>query len=231
MFTGAAGNVINDYFDIRIDKINRPDRVLPSGKLSPVIALLFYALLNITALILGYIISIENMLIVAGASLLVFLYSKYFKRVPLAGNLIVAIVTGFAFIYGGVAAGNYYENIFPAIFACVTTLIREIVKDIEDMEGDSNFMVHSFPILFGIGRARDLIFFLTTALIVLTTVPFFMKIYKIEFFVLVMLFVNPLLVYSMKILFNSDSKIEMRRVSRLLKIVMITGLVAIVLGQ
>jgi 4-hydroxybenzoate polyprenyltransferase len=231
MLTGASGNVINDYLDIEIDKINRPDRVLPSGKINPILALSFYALLTIVSLILSYLISISNLLIVMAASLLLFLYSKYFKRITLAGNLIVAFVTGFAFIYGGVAAGNYSENIFPALFASLTTLIREIVKDIEDIKGDSNFKVDSLPIVFGLRNTNKLILGLTILLIILTTLPFFLVKYKIEFIVIAMLIINPLLVYSMKILFSSNSKVEMSKVSSLIKVVMVIGLIAIVLGQ
>lgn len=228
--TGAAGNVINDICDVEIDKINRPDRVLVSGKVGIRLAVIFYFLLVTTSLILSYIISLQNLLIVLGATILVFIYSKYFKKVPLAGNLIVATVTGFAFIYGGVAAGNYSENIFPALFAFMATLIREIVKDIEDMEGDSRFSVHSFPITYGITKAKRLISSLTILLIILTTLPFFLKIYNIEFFIVIMIILNPLLVFSMKLLFNSNSKLEIRKVSSILKAVMIIGLIAIVLG-
>ncbi|MDP2300805.1 MAG: geranylgeranylglycerol-phosphate geranylgeranyltransferase [Ignavibacteria bacterium] len=228
--TGAAGNVINDIYDVEIDKINRPDRVLVSGKVGTRLAVIFYFLLVTTSLLLSYIISIQNLLIVLGATILVFIYSKYFKRLPLAGNLIVATVTGFAFIYGGVAAGNYSENIFPALFAFMTTLIREIVKDIEDMEGDSSFFVNSFPIAYGITKAKRLILSLTILLIIMTTLPFILKIYNIEFFIVIMLILNPFLVYSLKLLFNSDSKVEMRKVSSILKAVMIIGLIAIVLG-
>jgi geranylgeranylglycerol-phosphate geranylgeranyltransferase len=228
--TGAAGNVINDIYDVEIDKINRPDRVLVSGKVGTRLAVIFYFLLVTTSLILSYIISIQNLLIVLGATILVFIYSKYFKRLPLAGNLIVATVTGFAFIYGGVAVGNYSENIFPSLFAFMTTLIREIVKDIEDMEGDSSFFVNSFPIAYGITKAKRLILSLTILLIIMTTLPFILKIYNIEFFIVIMLILNPFLVYSLKLLFNSDSKVEMRKVSSILKAVMIIGLIAIVLG-
>lgn len=229
-FTGSAGNVINDYFDIEIDKINRPERVLPSNKIKPSSAIWFYCVLIVTALVLSILINFLSFVIVAGASAVIFVYSKYLKKIPLAGNFTVAFVTGFAFIFGGVAAGNVQANIFPALFAFMTNLIREIVKDIEDVKGDSAQNVFTFPAVYGNKKTKKLIMILTIILIVLTTIPYLFEIYKIEFFILAMLIINPMLIYSLKILFASDEKENLKRISSLLKLVMVIGLFAIYLG-
>ena len=104
--TASAGNVINDYFDINIDKINRPHRILPKGELTLKEALGFYIFLFLVSLLLSIFISLIALLEVFFASALLFLYSYKIKKIPLLGNFVVAFLTGFAFIYGGMAVDN-----------------------------------------------------------------------------------------------------------------------------
>lgn len=230
MLTGAAGNVINDYFDVEIDKINRPDRMIASGKISTTSALNFYLMLIVTALILSLILSMEAFVVVTGASIFIFLYSSMWKKLPLIGNVVVSSVTGFTFIYGGIVVGNILPTIFPALFAFMTTLIREIVKDIQDIKGDKARDLKTFPISYGAKKSVKLINILTVILILMTTFPFFLSLYKIEFLVFVMLIVNPLLIRTVKMLSVAKTSNDFYKVSSLIKIVMILGIIGIILG-
>ncbi len=228
--TAASGNIINDIYDIEIDKVNRPLRPLPSNKIKIKEAYGLYILLVVISIILSYLVSEVALVIVLISILLLFLYSKYLKRILLVGNIIVAFLTGLVFIFGGVVVENPIAAIVPAVFAFLINLIREIVKDMEDVEGDSKAGVTTFPIRFGFKNSRSLIVTLTFLLILFTFFPFVTKLYKIEFFILVMVVVNPILVYCLKILFENNSDKNLKKVSNLLKLDMIIGLIAIYLG-
>jgi len=153
-FTASAGNIINDIFDLKIDKINRPDRPLPSGKLSNKEALALYFIFLLLSFIMSWFINLPAFLIVAATSFLLFLYSKFLKRIPLAGNIVVAFLTGLVFIYGGIAVENPAAAIIPASFAFLINFIREIVKDIQDVKGDKNAGLKTFPIRFGYQKSK-----------------------------------------------------------------------------
>ena len=79
------------------------------------------------------------------------------KRIILLGNFIVAFLTGLAFIYGGIAVNNFKYAVIPAIFAFLINFIREIVKDMEDIEGDKSAGIFSFPYLYGFKRSKRMI--------------------------------------------------------------------------
>ncbi|MDA3859660.1 MAG: UbiA family prenyltransferase, partial [Melioribacteraceae bacterium] len=128
----AGGNVINDYFDIEIDKINRPNRPLPSGQLQIKTALSSYLYFTLFAFVISYsYLNTLGIAIVVLTSALMLLYSFKLKSIPLVGNVVVAFSTGLAFHFGSVVVGNVFCGIIPALFAFMISLMRELVKDIE----------------------------------------------------------------------------------------------------
>lgn len=229
-FVGSAGNIINDFFDIEIDKINRPNRILPSNKLSLNEVQIEFVVLNIAAVILSFFINNYALLIVIFSITVIFSYSAYFKKIPLLGNIVVSFFTGLAFIYGGAAVENISAAIIPAVFAFTTNLIRELIKDIEDIKGDSANNVFTYPSKHGINKTKYLILSLTIMLMILTTIPYILEIYKIEFFLIAMSFINPLFLLMLKRLFENDELSNMKSSSRIVKVNMIIGLIAIYLG-
>ncbi|MFN3873816.1 MAG: geranylgeranylglycerol-phosphate geranylgeranyltransferase [Ignavibacterium sp.] len=230
-FAAASGNVINDYFDIEIDKISHPDRPLAAGKIMPSNAIKFYSILVLVALTFSFTLNLELFVITFSALAILFLYSIYLKKIPLVGNIIVALLTALAFFFGGIAVSNAEATIVPAVFAFMINLIRELVKDAEDIEGDKLNSVITFPSRFGMSATKYLIAFLIFVLIGFTFYPFINQSYKIEYFVLVMLIVNPLLIFVLKKLFVSGDKENYHQISSLLKIDMIFGLIAIYFGK
>jgi geranylgeranylglycerol-phosphate geranylgeranyltransferase len=225
----AAGNVINDIYDIETDRISHPERVLVLGNLDIKRAWLLNFLLNTTAVFITLFISKTLLVIAVLTIVLLYFYSTHLQKLPLIGNITVAILTGAAFLYGGVAVDNISSAIIPAVFAIMINLIRELVKDTQDMEGDLKNGYQTFPIKFGVLNTHKLIIALSIILILMTLYPFFFHIYRIEYFIIVMLFVNPLIVYLIKII--SSNKEALPKVSILLKINMIAGLIAIYLGK
>ncbi len=230
-FVAAAENVINDYFDVEIDKINRPERVIPQNLLTKKEALIFFAILKFFAFYLALQINKTAFLIVIVTSVLLFLYSFKLKHVALIGNVIVGLLTGMAFIYGAVAVGNWKAGIFPALFAFMVNLAREILKDIEDIEGDRKMGLLTFPIKFGIRQSIYVVSGIIILLVIFTTIPYFLDIYNIKYFIFVLIIVDSLFVYFVKELIRSGTTVNLRKLSNLLKINMLLGLTAIYLGS
>ncbi|MEE9431509.1 MAG: geranylgeranylglycerol-phosphate geranylgeranyltransferase [Melioribacteraceae bacterium] len=230
MLVAAAGNIINDYFDYEIDKVNRPNRVLPSGEMSKKTALLLYIVVSVVAIILSYIVSYSAIIIVLLTTAILFFYSSYFKGVPLVGNILIATCTGLAFIYGGVAVENWKAAIIPSIFAFLINLIRELLKDVEDLEGDLKNKIITFPGQYGIEKTKKLILITVVILLVTTFYPFVSKVYSIEYFLIVLFSVNILLIYFVKFVLSTKFTEKISQLSLLLKIIMIFGLFAIYFG-
>lgn len=228
--TAAAGNIINDIYDVESDKISHPDRVLVLGDLTKNEAWYEYLFFNFSSLLIAAYLSIILLIIIIITIGLLFIYSSRLERLPLIGNFVIALITASAFIYGGIAVDNVQAAVIPAIFAFLINLIREIVKDIQDIEGDSKLNFKTFPIRFGINISKQLILSITIILILFTIYPFITNYYKIEYFILVMIIVNPILIYSLKLLYDKSDK-SISTVSRLLKFDMIMGLLAIYLGK
>lgn len=228
--TAAAGNVINDLFDIETDKTAHPDRVLTKGTLTKTEAKSEYFLLNSIAAIIAVSLSTTPFVIVLLSISLLYIYSAYLKRIILVGNITVAALAGLAFIYGGVVANNPKAAVIPAFFAFFINLIREIVKDIQDIDGDKKQKIITFPVRYGIQPAKKSAAILIIILMAFTFYPFIFQVYKIEFFVIVMIFVNPVFIICVKNLLQKKAA-DIALTSNLLKLNMIIGLIAIYLGN
>jgi len=229
-FALASGNIINDIHDIEIDKINKPLRPLPSGKITIKEAYGLYLVFIIVSVVLSFLVNQAALIIVLISILLLFLYSKYLKQILLVGNITVACLTGLVFIFGGVVVENPLAAIVPAVFAFLINLIREIVKDMEDVEGDTKAGVITFPVKFGFQKSKFIILLFTLTLIPYTLYPFLTQLYRIEYFIIVMVLVNPLIIYSVKKLFEDHSVKNLKKISNLLKLSMVFGLIAIYFG-
>lgn len=227
----AAGNIINDYYDIEVDKINRPYRVLPSGIVSPAIALFFFVLFSFTALLLAILLGFGLFIVVAITLLLLYLYSFKLKNIPLVGNLAVAFLTGLAFVFGSLTVGNVFCGIIPAVFAILINLMRELIKDIEDIDGDRVADITTYPIRRGVVNSVNLISIIGVTLIILTTLPYLFKVYDVKYFIFVMPVVNGILVFVIARLRINPSKYNLTLSSNLLKLDMILGIFAIILGS
>ena len=204
---GAGGNVINDYFDVEIDRINKPFRPLPAGLISFRKALIFSIALFSSGIIIGSLISFTAFVISFFAAISLFFYSYKFKVMTFWGNFTVAFVSGMAFVYGGVAAGNYLKSIVVGGFAFFFHLAREIVKDCEDVEGDSSLGAGTIPIKYGIPRAIRAAQSVIFVLIAFTISVYFFGIFKLPYLIAVILSVDLVLVYIMLSL-NRDTTLN-----------------------
>ena len=227
---GAGGMVVNDIFDIEIDRINKPTRPLPSSAVSPASAALFYAALTSVGLLLNLFLHSNAEIIAVAAVMFIFLYSYRLKKTPLLGNLTVGILTGLAFIYGGSAVGNINRAIMPAVFAFLMNVGREVIKDMEDVVGDRRHNAATFPIKFGMKPAAGMASLFLLAVIGATFIPFANHQYGITYFIVVTLGVNLVLLFVLYSLWNDTSSKNLNLLSTILKYDMFIGLVAIYLG-
>ena len=152
-FATGAGNTINDYFDRDIDDINRPNRPIPRGAVTPRGALAFSTVMF--ALAIALVLTLPTLAIAIAAINLIALisYTKLFKGLPGAGNAVVAVLGGSTFLFGGAAAGNVEPTVVLFVLAALSTLSREIIKDVEDIEGDREEGLNTLPIAIGEQRS------------------------------------------------------------------------------
>lgn len=227
----AAGNVFNDIWDYEVDEVNRPERAIPSGKVTRKEALNFYFSLVLISLMISIYLSIIIFSVIILAHLLLVLYTTGLKKIPLLGNFIISFLTGFVFIYGGLLTGNIRAAIIPSVFALLINLAREGIKTIEDIPGDSKSGITTLPQKYGINTARKIISAFLVLLLLFTFVPFMNGFYGIEYLVIVMALINPLLVYVIKNLLETNKMPDLNKLSLILKVNMILGLTAIYLGR
>ncbi len=152
---GAGANAINDVFDLAIDRVNRPGRPLPSGAVSVGTARAVWIGSAFLGVGLSALLSPLHLGIALGAVGLLYAYSAWLKRVPLVGNLAVALILGVAILYGGLAVAPEGSGALwlGAAFAFGATFAREIAKDLEDVAGDAAEGARTLPLVAGHGVA------------------------------------------------------------------------------
>jgi len=184
----AAGYIINDYFDINIDIINKPDKMVLDKIINRRWAMAFHTIFNMAGVSIGFIVAWRIGQIYLGftqvfCSLLLWFYSTSFKRQVLIGNVMISLLTALAVVVVGFYEKQIYESFEAimspvgrkliqiigvyALFAFMISLVREIVKDLEDMIGDSKDGCRTIPIVWGVLPAKRLCYGLLLALQVL----------------------------------------------------------------
>ena len=173
----ASGYIINDYYDIKIDLVNKPDRVVIGRYVKRRWALMINQIFNGLGILLGLFISRKVALVNLTAVFCLWLYANQLKRLAFWGNLIVAILTGFSLLILAVYYPGHQKEVWVyAIFSFFITLIREIIKDMEDVKGDEKHGCRTLPIIWGIARTKLLVYvliasFITTLFILATQLP------------------------------------------------------------
>jgi len=226
----GGGNAINDYFDLEIDRVNRPNRPLPRGAATQLGALWLWGVTSGIGLLLSASLGAGTLAIALFWVISLYFYSKSLKRTVLAGNILVGIMTGLAFVFGGVAVGHAERSFFPALFAFLINVARELVKDVEDLEGDAKGNAGTLPVKYGVKPALVLASLIITLLIVATFLPYSSGMYSFNYLALVLV-VNAALLYVIVSMWKDRSPANLGKLSMILKVDMVGGLVAIFLGS
>ena len=240
----SSGYIINDVFDIKTDSINKPNKVVIDKYISKKNALNIYYSLTFIAIVFSIIYSIKfiEYLIFLGSQLLLYMYSVKSKKTLLLGNFIISLLAClpiyivFVIDYLPIKTGvptfdKPILNFIYAyiIFAFLTTLIREIIKDIEDINGDLKVKAKTLPIVIGRKRASKVAFFFTCILLIflLMVLQFFINEYIFLgygiFFILL-----PLLYFMYKLWF-AETKKDFSKLSSLMKVIMLFGILSMLL--
>ena len=227
----GAANAINDYFDLEIDRINRPDRPLPAGKIVPYQARVFSFVLFGVGIFLGGLVNTNAFIIAAFSTLLLYFYSARLKRTVLWGNLSVSLATALAFIYGGVAVNRFYESLIPACFSFLFHLGREIIKDAQDVTGDAANQAVTLPVKAGVKVALQVATLIYLLLVGITLLPYFFEIYGFIYLAVVFVGVDLMIIGILFSVWLNQSPKNLGLMSNLLKADMLVGLIAIFLGK
>jgi len=246
VFISAGGYIINDYFDRKIDRVNKPGNVIIGTLIYPRHAMAYHFIFSISGIILGVLASIRSdhlylSLIFFMVSGLLWFYSTTYKRDFLLGNIIVALLTAMVpflilLFEMPLLAKEYGSSATPVIrilliwvvgfslFAFLLNLAREVVKDIEDLEGDHAYGKRTIPVMWGIITARWISITLIALVLALLTIAwlYFIHDYITLIYFLVM-FVIPLLM-TVYLLIKGGNQAVFHKASLLIKLVMLTGL-------
>ncbi len=226
----SAGNAFNDYCDYEIDRINKPQRPIPSGRVQRRGALIFAIVLLSIGAVLGFLVNRYAALIALIVSSCLIAYAVWLKRTPLVGNLVVGMLTGLTFIAGGVAVMSIRGVLVPAIFAFLFTTAREIVKDIEDTEGDIENRAKTIAVISKrVAVLMALVFMF--AVILFSPIPYLLDWYSWRYLLTVVIGVDLVLIYLTVQLWRDASKENSAKIQQWMKWDIFVGLGAIYLGS
>ena len=234
-FIAGSGNVINDYYDIEIDKINRPDRPIPRGSITLKQAMILW----IISALIGIIIAILHGLLFNIGYLYIFfvlfmvfigwLYAAWGKKSGFIGNVIVSVSFSIGLVYGAILNNSnvpYYIYFF-FLTSFFLLLSREIIKGCEDIEGDKNEGVKTLAIRIGIEKSTKVSMVFGIIAIVFFILPYFTPIINPIFFLISMFFGLGVVCYAVIIMMKRNlEKEDFKRVSLTLKLGAYLGLIA-----
>ncbi len=256
VFIAAAGYIINDYFDIQIDAINKPNRVVVNKIINRRWAIVWHLLLSSIGIFISFYISYKIkvwpiFVVNICCVLALWFYSTSFKKQLLIGNLIIAALTAWVLLVVYLFAGadifslkgfdtsHPYLNVrklfkftlLYASFAFITTLIREVVKDLEDIEGDRKYDCKTMPIVWGVPASK-----VFTAVWIIVAVAFLLGIllyawqsgwWTVAGYILFLIIIP--LGYMLQKLFKARSTFDFRYLSNLIKMIMLAGILSMLI--
>ncbi len=252
VFIAAGGYIINDYFDINIDRINKPDKQIIGKKMSRRKAILWHSVISLIGVALSFYLGWRLRIWWIGPSnllctFLLFAYSSTFKKRFLSGNIIISVLT--AWSVGILGLASFYEvfyhtsayndlnpsrifrfTILYASFAFVISVIREAIKDMEDIEGDVRYGCNTLPIAAGLNAAKS---YTIVWLVVLTGALAIVQFYALQFnWWLAIVYCTLLLIVPLvrlfKQLIKAQSPQQFHRLSNQTKLIMLMGILSMV---
>ena len=243
----AGGYVINNIMDQDTDEIAKPQNRMVGVSISETVAYNWYIGLTIVGVGIGFYLSnviykptFASMFILVAT--LLYMYATSFKQIPVLGNVVVAlmlstsiIIIGLFDILPAIDVDNRFRMkeafdilIHYAIFAFIINLIREIVKDMEDMDGDYQSGINSLPIAIGVQKTKIIVGVLTVIAIAILAYYVNSNLFELDYVVYyaMILIVGPLIYFGVKLL-NAATKKEYHHLSLVLKIILFFGILSV----
>ncbi|WP_341837647.1 geranylgeranylglycerol-phosphate geranylgeranyltransferase [Chitinophaga pollutisoli] len=252
LMVAAGGYIINDYFDINIDLVNKPEKMVVEKIINRRWAMAWHTMLNMAGVSLGFLVAFKIGQFYLGfiqviCTMLLWFYSTSFKRQVIIGNVVISLLTALSVVVVGFYEKQIYESFeailspagrkliqiigIYALFAFLLSMIREIVKDMEDMIGDSKDGCRTLPIVWGVKKTKHftmgLIVALEVLLLVLMVVTFLREWYAAVAYVGLFV-VFPLAWFIQRPLAKAYQPEHYHSISTWIKIVMLTGILSMV---
>jgi 4-hydroxybenzoate polyprenyltransferase len=246
LLIAAAGYIINDYFDIKTDRINKPEKLYIDNGVKRRVAIFIHTQFNLVGFMLGAYVAYKagNIFLAALPFISIttlWFYSTHFKRQLLIGNLVVSILCALiplqVLLYEKTIVQNFENSTFLyaavicfACFAFLLSMAREIIKDIEDLKGDYETGCKTMPVVWGIKASKAITAgIISNTLLLLIFILF--KLVQKELWILLgylFLFVFLPCIYLLFRLYRSHEKTEYHSISMIIKGMMITGVLSTV---
>jgi 4-hydroxybenzoate polyprenyltransferase len=224
----ASGYIINSFYDTKKDQINRPIKSSLDRIVSQSSRLYAYFTLNITATLIGFYLSFYAVAYFSTYIFFIWLYSHKLKRMPFIGNITAAVLAIFPFFGVFLYYKNMYEIIFfHAVFLFILILIREWVKDLENLKGDWIENYQTIPVLYSEKRSKQFI----TIAVIISTLPlyFLVEIYNVGYMKLFFYGAYVMLILFVILLWRSSTTKEYWWLHNYLKAIIVAGVFSIVL--
>jgi 4-hydroxybenzoate polyprenyltransferase len=248
VFIAAAGYIINDYFDLNIDRINKPDRLIVQNIIRRRWTIIWHFFLSMAGIAIGFYLDFTTKVTLLGFSNLIcacllFIYSVSLKRKLLAGNILIALLTAWTILVVTwceviLFIGSQDINtpkiaritMLYAGFAFVISLVREAVKDMEDIEGDRKYGCRTMPIVWGINASK---IYTAVWLIILVISLIALQVYVLLFHwwlsaVYCLIFILIPLIQIFRKLFKAQTQQDFHNLSSMVKLVMLTGILSMI---
>ncbi len=243
----AAGYVINDYFDLNIDRINKPHKLIVQKIISRRYAIAWHFFLSMIGITIGFYLDFTTHVTLLGFSNLacaglLFIYSVSLKKKLLAGNILISLLTAWTVLVVTWCEVRFFFNpnfsvprvlrvtILYAGFAFITSLIREAIKDMEDVEGDRKYGCKTLPIVWGINASK---IYTAVWMTILSITLLVLQVYVLQFrwwlmalYCLIFIFI-PLVRVFIK-LFKAQTPQDFHNLSSMVKFIMLTGILSMI---
>lgn len=243
----AAGNIINDIYDIETDTVNKPEKVIIGKHISESFAFRLFIAFNIIGVAIGFYLSHSVgkspfFSIFVLISVALYVYASYLKRTPFLGNILISLLVALSILIVGIfdlipaiteSNQSTQMTIFKilldyAVFAFLINLIRELIKDIEDIDGDHNAQMNTLPIILGRERARYIA--LAISIIPIIGVVYYIITYLYTQQILTgyfLMFVLAPMVYASIKIYLATTKTHYKHISFVYKLIMLLGMLSL----
>jgi 4-hydroxybenzoate polyprenyltransferase len=226
--TIASGYIINNFYDSKKDLINRPNKSQIDRLVSQRTKLQIYFTINFIVVLIALLVSFRAVLFFSVYIFLIWFYSHKLKKYPIIGNLTAAFLAVLPFF----AVLLYYKNLYPQIFAhasflCLLILIREMIKDLENLKGDIANNYKTIPVKFGEEYTKKII----TSLTILTIFPVYLlvEIYDVGYMDIYFYVSLIILIFFLLLLWKAENKTQYLQLHIILKFLIVSGVFCIVL--